>query len=198
MNDQFPLRLLSGGEGASSRLHPHLTFLHPEDAGFLRTRTLKECGSALWRQSFARHKFATPFSTAALVLTFVVLSCSQPASALPAFARKYGLRCSACHESWPMLNYFGQKFKDNGYQLMNDRDAPIWQNPSYWPVTFRILPIWHRVSTGKVAVDTTSRVSTEPRITSSAFAISGLDLHTCRQLTYNFSFYVLPSSDITA
>jgi len=38
-----------------------------------------------------------------------------------------GLRCSACHESWPMLNYFGQKFKDNGYQLMNDRDAPIWQ-----------------------------------------------------------------------
>ena len=23
-----------------------------------------------------------------------------------------------------MLNYFGQKFKDNGYQLMNDRDAP--------------------------------------------------------------------------
>ena len=53
-----------------------------------------------------------------------------------------------------MLNYFGQKFKDNGYQLMNDRDAPIWQNPGYWPVTFRITPIWHRVSTGKVAVDT--------------------------------------------
>ena len=44
-----------------------------------------------------------------------------------------------------MLNYFGQKFKDNGYQLMNDRDAPIWQNPGYWPVTFRITPIWHRV-----------------------------------------------------
>jgi len=36
----------------------------------------------LWRQSFTRHKFATPFLTAALVLTFVVLSCSQPASAL--------------------------------------------------------------------------------------------------------------------
>src|SRR5712691_417076 len=52
------------------------------------------------------------------------------AHALPAFARKYGLRCSACHEAWPMLNYFGQKFKDNGYQLMNDRDSPIWQNPS--------------------------------------------------------------------
>ena len=53
-----------------------------------------------------------------------------------------------------MLNYFGQKFKDNGYQLMNDRDAPIWQNPGYWPVTFRMTPLWHRVSTGKVPIDT--------------------------------------------
>src|SRR5258708_33220912 len=85
-------------------------------------------------------QLATSFAAVALVLASVVLTCSQPANALPAFARKYGLRCSACHESWPMLNYFGQKFKDNGYQLMNDRDAPIWQNPSYWPVTFRMPP----------------------------------------------------------
>src|ERR1700747_490782 len=101
-------------------------------------------------------RFATSFAAVALVLASVVLTCSQPANALPAFARKYGLRCSACHESWPMLNYFGEKFKDNGYQLMDDRDAPIWQNPSYCPVTFRIIPLWHRVSTGKVAVDTYS------------------------------------------
>ncbi len=85
-----------------------------------------------------------------LLLLFLVCGCFSDAHALPAFARKYGLRCSACHESWPMLNYFGQKFKDNGYQIMNDRDAPIWQNPSYWPVVFRITPIWHRVSVGKV------------------------------------------------
>ena len=101
-------------------------------------------------------QLATSVAAVALVLAFVVLTCSQPANALPAFARKYGLRCSACHESWPMLNYFGQKFKDNGYQLMNDRDAPIWQNPGYWPVTFRILPLWHRISTGKVPIDTYS------------------------------------------
>ncbi len=142
------------------------------------------------------------FVVAALVLIFVILSGSQNANALPAFARKYGLRCSACHESWPMLNYFGQKFKDNGYQLMNDRDAPIWQNPGYWPVTFRILPIWHRVSTGKVAVDTYSggavSGSTIQRVTSSGFDISGLDFHTGGTLEKNFSFYVLPSSDNTA
>ena len=109
----------------------------------------------MWAQSHLCQKpqRATSVLAAAFALVFLILGASQSASALPAFARKYGLRCSACHESWPMLNYFGQKFKDNGYQLMNDRDAPIWQNPGYWPVTFRITPIWHRVSQGKVAVD---------------------------------------------
>jgi len=138
---------------------------------------------------------------AVLGLVFFLLSSHQDANALPAFARKYGLRCSACHESWPMLNYFGQKFKDNGYQLMNDRDSPIWQNPSYWPVTFRMTPIWHRVSTDKVAIDTYSggaiNGSTVARITSSGFDLSGLDLHTGGTLEKNFSFFLLPSSDNT-
>jgi hypothetical protein len=141
------------------------------------------------------------FLTSVLILAFLVITASPSANALPAFARKYGLRCSACHESWPMLNYFGQKFKDNGYQLMNDRDSPIWQNPAYWPVTFRITPIWHRVSTGKVDVDTYSNGaitgSAIQRITSSGFDLSGLDFHTGGTLEKNFSFYVLPSSDST-
>jgi hypothetical protein len=135
-------------------------------------------------------------TVAAFVLALMILSASQPAGAIPAFARKYGLRCSACHESWPMLNFFGQKFKDNGYQLMNDRDAPIWQNNGYWPVTFRILPIWHRVSQGKVAIDSESG-PVEQRVTSSGFDLSGLDFHTGGTLEKNFSFYVLPSSDAT-
>jgi hypothetical protein len=101
-----------------------------------------------------------------------------------------------------MLNYFGQKFKDNGYQLMNDRDAPIWQNPGYWPVTFRITPIWHRVSVGKEEVDTyaggINTGSAIQRVTTSGFDLSGLDFHTGGTLEKNFSFYVLPSSDPTA
>jgi hypothetical protein len=97
-----------------------------------------------------------------------------------------------------MLNYFGQKFKDNGYQLMNDRDAPIWQNPSYWPITFRMTPIWHRVSTGRVAVDEGAGTNNaEARIESSGFDLSGLDFHTGGTLEKNISFYLLPSSDST-
>ena len=122
---------------------------------------------------------------AAFALVFLILGASQSASAIPAFARKYGLRCSACHESWPMLNFFGQKFKDNGYQLMNDRDAPIWQNPSYWPVTFRMTPIWHRVSTNKNQVDGVDGLGAdEAKISSSGFDLSGLDFHTAGTVSY--------------
>src|SRR5271156_6246853 len=156
----------------------------------------------MWTQSHLCQK-PRPVSSvlaAAFALVFLILGASQSASALPAFARKYGLRCSACHESWPALNNFGLKFRVNGYQLMNDRDSPIWQNPGYWPVTFRITPIWHRLSTNE-NVDTyaggaVSGTSIE-RITSSGFDLSGLDFQTAGTLEKNISFYVLPSSDST-
>jgi len=131
----------------------------------------------------------------ALVVVFLILSSSQPANALPAFARKYGLRCSACHESWPMLNYFGQKFKDNGYQLMNDHDAPIWQNASYWPITLRITPFWSRESTNKVAID--SAPNGEAKMTTTGFNLSGLDILTGGTLEKNITFLLVPSSDET-
>src|SRR6202162_3983213 len=118
------------------------------------------------------------------------------AYAIPAFARKYGLRCSACHEAWPMLNYFGQKFKDNGYQLMNDRDAPIWQNNGYWPVTMRITPSWHRESTDKVAVD--QAATGQQRITAHGVDVGGLDILSAGTLDKNISFLFVLSSDETA
>jgi hypothetical protein len=130
----------------------------------------------------------------AVVLGIFLSTCS-PASALPAFARKYGMPCSSCHEAWPKLSPFGQQFKDNGYQMGNDRDAPIFQSPAYWPVTFRITPQWHRESTNKVAVDQTA--TGEAQVTTHGFDWSGLDFHTAGTLAKDFSFYVLPSSDNT-
>ena len=125
----------------------------------------------------------------------IILTTVSPASALPAFARKYGMPCSSCHEAWPKLSPFGQQFKDNGYQMGNDRDAPIFQQPAYWPVTFRITPNWHRESTNKAAVDQTA--SGEAQVTTHGFDWSGLDFHTGGTLAKDFSFYVLPSSDNT-
>ena len=139
----------------------------------------------------ARKRLASGVLLASL---FLLISVSD-AHALPAFARKYGLRCSACHEAWPMLNYFGQKFKDNGYQLMNDRDAPIWQSNGYWPVTIRITPSWHRESTDKVAIDQTGG---QQRITSHGFDVGGLDLLSGGTLDKNLSFLFVLSSDENA
>ncbi|MGB7437076.1 MAG: hypothetical protein WBR26_01705 [Candidatus Acidiferrum sp.] len=134
----------------------------------------------------------------AIFLAIFLVDC-RPANALPAFARKYGLPCSSCHQAWPMLSPFGQAFKDNGYQLGNDRDAPIFQQPAYWPVTFRITPIWHRESLGEAPVDGSNGPGGNlAKITTQGFDLSGLDFHTGGTLANNFSFYVLPSSDPTA
>jgi hypothetical protein len=98
---------------------------------------------------------------------------------IPAFARKYGLACSACHTAWPQLNAFGQRFKDNGYQLGNDRDSPIWVNPSYFPIAIRTTPQWHLERTTHQLVDAVPGDATsglvERTITRSGFDISGAD-----------------------
>ena len=129
----------------------------------------------------------------------VVLSVRQPAHAIPAFARKYDLPCSACHEAWPKLNDFGIAFRDRGYQLGNEKDSPIWQNPSYWPITFRITPEWHRESSSNQVVDT---VPGNPAlgqiyqdVTTHGFDFSGLDIWAAGTLYKDISFSVLPSAD---
>src|SRR5437588_5684638 len=119
--------------------------------------------------------------------------------AIPAFARKYGLPCSACHEAWPKLNAFGQTFKDNGYQLGNDRDAPIWQQPTYWPIAMRITPNWHRESVDHNLVDDLSSPggSLEQKTTAHGFDLAGLDILTAGTLYNNISFLLTPSADNT-
>jgi len=142
-------------------------------------------------------RFAAGLGFSVALLALLLLDC-RPANALPAFARKYGMPCSSCHEAWPKLSPFGQQFKDNGYQMGNDRDAPIFQNPAYWPVTFRITPMWHRESTDKAQVDGSNGPSgNEAQITTHGFDWSGLDFHTAGTLAHNISFYVLPSADNT-
>ena len=119
--------------------------------------------------------------------------------AIPAFARKYGLPCSACHTAWPELNNFGQVFRDNGYQLGNDHDSPIYQNPSYFPITFRITPNWHRESTNHQPVDAIagnpSSGLVDGRVVQQGFDLSGLDIWAAGTITKNISFSVLPSAD---
>src|SRR6202522_2336243 len=144
--------------------------------------------------------------TGLAIFTLVVLAMlfadAKPAQALPtgkafaipAFARKYGLPCSACHTAWPELNNFGQVFRDNGYQLMNDRDSPIWQNPSYFPISFRITPNWHRETANNQVFDGPGGAGTGI----GSVTQSGMDLWSAGTIYKNISFVLLPSSDPTA
>lgn len=131
-----------------------------------------------------------------LLVLVTLLAVVRPAHAIPAFARKYGLPCSACHEAWPMLNNFGQTFKDNGYQLGNDRDAPVYQQPGYWPIMFRVNPTWHRESNNRRAVDivpgNANSGLVESTVTQSGFDVGGIDIVTAGTLSKNISFLVQP------
>ena len=135
-----------------------------------------------------------------LVLVLGALfSLRQPAHAIPAFARKYSLPCSACHEAWPKLNDFGIAFRDRGYQLGNEKDSPIWQNPSYWPITMRITPQWHRESSSNQVVDTVpgnpALGQTFQNATTHGFDFGGVDIWAAGTLYKDISFSLLPSSD---
>ncbi|HEY2805557.1 MAG TPA: hypothetical protein VGI92_06810 [Gemmatimonadales bacterium] len=124
---------------------------------------------------------------------------AHSSSAIPAFARKYGLACSACHTAWPELNAFGQAFRDNGYQLGNERDSPINQSNGYFPVTVRVTPNWHLERATNQPLDATPGDPTSGlvarTVTQSGFDLSGMDLWFAGTLYKDISFVVLPSTD---
>ena len=111
---------------------------------------------------------------------------------IPAFARKYGLRCSACHTVWPELNAFGQRFKDNGYQLGNDRDSPIWQSNGYWPIAMRTTPQWHFENTTNQVTDA---AATGKTISQLGFDLSGVDFLLLGTLYKDITFGLVPTLD---
>ncbi|HTV60745.1 MAG TPA: hypothetical protein VMJ93_17865 [Verrucomicrobiae bacterium] len=133
-------------------------------------------------------------------LLFAILMDASPAKAIPAFARKYGLPCSACHITWPELNNFGQVFRDNGYQMMNELDSPITRDASYFPMAIRITPQWHRESANNQTLDPTSTTGTATTgsLTTAGFDLSGMDVWFAGTLFKNISFSALPSSDQNA
>lgn len=55
------------------------------------------------------------FARAGVVLA--LLAFAPPASAIPAFARKYGTSCLTCHTVYPKLTPFGEAFRRNGFRF---------------------------------------------------------------------------------
>jgi hypothetical protein len=114
-----------------------------------------------------------------------VLLAAGSAQAVPAFARKTGLACSSCHEVWPRLNDFGQLFRDRGYRLKRDRDAPVEQDPSFWPLAMRTTVGYQWLRSNLVPTDTgpsTTQTGT--------FGFTGLDVFAVGTLGEKVSFLI--------
>lgn len=117
----------------------------------------------------------------------VLFVCLAPyaARAVPAFARKTGLACSACHEVWPRLNEFGQSYRDRGYRLKNERDEPVKQNPAFWPFAMRTTVGYQWVRQTMVPTDA-GPVDTQ----AGTMGFSGLDVFAVGALGDKLSYLV--------
>lgn len=126
--------------------------------------------------------------TACAILATAALLAPAPASAFPAFARKYGLRCTSCHEAWPKLNDFGRAFRDNGYQMLTGKDDTIFETPGYWPVSVRITPQYNYTQVTNQPTDQGTK-----NLGSGGVGQVGMDLLMGGVLFQNVSFLVVPT-----
>jgi hypothetical protein len=55
-----------------------------------------------------------------IIISLLLIGAAVPASAMPLFARKYGVPCSTCHTTIPRLNETGYKFRAAGFRLLEE------------------------------------------------------------------------------
>ena len=116
---------------------------------------------------------------------FAGLCISYSANAVPLFARKTGMGCTSCHEVWPRLTDFGQLYRDRGFRLARGRDAPVDQDPSYWPLSFR-------TTAGYQLQRQTQNTDSGPLdAQTGSFGFTGLDILTAGTLGEKLSFLVV-------
>lgn len=78
------------------------------------------------------------FTRAAFTAAILVLPASD-VLAVPAFARRYEVKCSFCHDVFPKLNRQGERFKERGFRLETAEtfDSSAWIRSA--PVSGRII-----------------------------------------------------------
>ena len=78
-------------------------------------------------------RFSVVALCAAMFAALVLVS--EPAQALPSFARQTGQPCGTCHTDYPGLTPFGRLFKLNGYTTGGGRFRttifPSWGDPDH-------------------------------------------------------------------
>ena len=94
-------------------------------------------------------------------LTVLALLWPEPAGAIPAFARRYKVSCVLCHNPFPTLTPFGERFAGNGFRMASGEAAPdtIADNdpllylPDKLPVAIRLELYAQAYANGNAATD---------------------------------------------
>jgi hypothetical protein len=136
------------------------------------------------------------FGGVAAAIVFITFS--QPARAIPSFARRYETACTTCHVLPPKLNAFGMAFKNNGYLMPGDDEnfvkqpdvpmgAPawkqVWPKGGVWPGA-----IWDRVPLSGLIELVTDVAPSEPVKVDFAFP-EEVALLAAGTLSPRFSFF---------
>ncbi len=135
-----------------------------------------------------------------LSLLFMLLIIPAIGYAVPAFARKYETSCQTCHVAFPMLNPFGQAFRNNGYrmpegeqQLSREPLIPLGAEPwkKLWPhaVWPGKIPRWFPLA---LKVDFAFRQATTstPEVQTDMAFPDHLDLFVAGNLGGAFSYFI--------
>ena len=81
---------------------------------------------------------ATTAALGALITWLSFLTSTEPAHAIPVFARKYRTSCITCHAGFPKLNSVGEAFRRNGYQFPREDLEKIKEEPIPRPKLARL------------------------------------------------------------
>lgn len=116
-------------------------------------------------------------STLIIAISFFQFMLPINSSAIPAFARKYGFNCNMCHAGFTKLNDFGQRFRDNGYQIpgQQGKEQNVFEGP---------IPIAMRLPVGYTFYNNDAG-------TASGFNLKGFDLLSAGVLHKDVSFLMI-------
>lgn len=112
-----------------------------------------------------------------IAISFFQFVLSNDSLAISAFARKYGFNCNMCHTGFTKLNDFGQRFRDNGYQIPGQQGKE--QN-----VFEGSLPLAMRLPLGYTTYNNNAG-------TASGFSLNGFDLLSAGVLHKNVSYLMI-------
>ncbi|GEJ56792.1 hypothetical protein [Anaeromyxobacter diazotrophicus] len=122
-----------------------------------------------------------------VLVALTVAFAAARAEAIPAFARKYGMSCTACHVAWPILNQQGQNFRDNGYRFKLGKDDPVTVSPAYVPLSLRTTAAYQYTRT-------TNQPSDQGPITTQSGGVPlppGVDLLSAGTISDDVSYLVV-------